>query len=64
MPIGSLFQEDPTYQGAAKPMSHNYWAPRACAPQEKPLQREACALQLSSGSLQLEHMNEDLEHQK
>ena len=43
--VWSLVWEDPTCQGATKPMCHNYWAattgarvPRACTPQEKPPQ--------------------------
>ena len=24
--VWALFQEDPTYRGAAKPVRHNYWA--------------------------------------
>ena len=58
--VRALVREDPTCHGATKPVCHNYWAcalepashnywahaPRARAPQqEKPLQREACALQ-------------------
>ena len=47
--VRSLLWEDPTYQGATKPMSHNYWAattgarmPRTCPPQqEEPPQWEA-----------------------
>ena len=58
--IWSLGQEDPTRQGATKPVSHNYWA-CAIAPgshncmsraralqQEKSLQWEACVLHLES----------------
>ena len=68
--IGFPIREDSTCCGA-KPMCHNYWAhvpepescnteactPRAHAPEEeKPLQWEACALQLESSprSLRLE----------
>ena len=43
--VCSLVWEDPTFQGATKPMRHNYSAatararvPRACTPQEKPSQ--------------------------
>ena len=43
---------------ALEPGSQNYWThvPRACAPQEKPLQREARTRQLDSSpcSLQLQ----------
>ena len=56
--VQSLVPEDPTGFGATKPMCHNCWA---CALEpmlsnEKPLQWEACALQLESipHSLQLE----------
>ena len=64
-----LVWEDSMCLGATKPTHHNYWAcalepeaqvlnpacPRACVPQEKPPQWEACALQLESSpcSLQL-----------
>ena len=55
----SLVWEDPTCLGATRPVSHNYWACMSGAhasPQERPLQWEACALQLESSpcSLQLE----------
>ena len=54
--VQALVQEDPTYCGASKPVSHNYWAhvPHLLKPvcstarapqQEKPLQWEARALQ-------------------
>ena len=60
--VQSLGQEDPTCQGATKPVHHNY---RACVPEPRELQplspraarapeslcsttREACALQLGS----------------
>ena len=65
--VWSLIQEDPTYCGATKSRSHNYWVhvsqllkpvhPRACALQEEKLsQWEAQALQLGNSlhSLQLE----------
>ena len=44
----ALAQEDPTCRGATKPICHNYWAhmPRAHAPQEDPLQRDALASHL------------------
>ena len=50
-----LFQ-DPTCTGTSKPIGHNYWvhAPRAHAPQEKPQQWEARALQLESSPLFLQ----------
>ena len=34
--LWSLVQEDPAYCGSAKPVHHNYWAPKL----EKPLQWE------------------------
>ena len=60
--VWSLVWEDPTRCRATKPMCHNYWAwalepesrnywapePRACAPQEKPVQWEASAPNLES----------------
>ena len=47
----SLVWEDSTCCLATKAMCHNYWSlcPRACIPQEKPLQREAHAPRLESG---------------
>ena len=45
--IWSLTQEDPTYNGAAKPMHHSYWAhvSGASAPKQKPPQWETYAPQ-------------------
>ena len=57
--VGSLAWEDPTFHGATKPLSHNYWArvPRARAlQQEEPPQWEAHIQQqrVAPHSLQLE----------
>ena len=68
--VWSLIWEDPTCQGATKPMCHNYWAcalepgsrnywaheatAEARAPQEKPPQWEACAPQLESSPCYLQ----------
>ena len=55
--VPSLVREDSTCQGATKPVCHNW----AQAPQqEKPLQWEACALQLESSphKPQLENTHE------
>ena len=54
--VRSLVWEDPTGLRAIKPERCNFWAHTVAAPhQEKPLQWEACALQLESSlcSLQL-----------
>ena len=47
-PVQSLVPEGPTCLGTTKPrlLTTEACMPRAHAPQEKPLQREACALQL------------------
>ena len=46
--VHSLIQKDPSCLGATKSVCHNCWActPRACSPQEKPPQWEACSPQL------------------
>ena len=41
----------PHGHGATNPIRHNYWALHACAPQEKPLQWEALALQLEKSHI-------------
>ena len=62
--VQSLIWEDPTCHRATKPMCYNYWAHepqllklmifRACALQQaKPLQWEACTLQLGSSPCSL-----------